>query len=94
MKVTADTAQVTSPLVVKVGAKFLLYFNAFTNGIVQAIINFATESFVAHRVGGDIPPVGKGIGLCFALFSMQMLASACTHHFFYRSASTGKRYLP
>ncbi|KAF8896247.1 ABC transporter [Infundibulicybe gibba] len=71
LKVIGDTAQVTSPLLVK------------------AIINFATESFVGHRTGGPVPHIGKGIGLTFGLLALQVIASLATHHFFYRSTSTG-----
>ncbi|KAF8199630.1 ATP-binding cassette transporter YOR1 [Pholiota molesta] len=71
LKVVGDTAQVTSPLVVK------------------AIIKFATDSYVGHRLGTSVPPIGTGIGLTFALLVMQLIASLCTHHFFYRSTSTG-----
>jgi len=71
LKLIGDTAQVTSPLVVK------------------AIINFAGESYVGHRLGQPVPGIGKGIGLTFVLFFMQVIASLCTHHFFYRSTATG-----
>lgn len=73
LKVTGDTAQVTSPLLVK------------------AIIKFATDSYTGHRTGdySSIPPIGRGIGLTFGLLGLQVIASLCTHHFFYRSASTG-----
>jgi len=67
LKVIGDTAQITSPLVVK------------------AIINFATDSFTAHKSGRPAPGVGSGIGLAFGLLGMQLLASACTHQMFYRS---------
>ncbi|PFH53092.1 hypothetical protein AMATHDRAFT_73621 [Amanita thiersii Skay4041] len=72
LKIVGDTAQVTSPLLVK------------------AIIRFATESYAGHRFGTNpVPPIGKGIGLGFGLLALQLVASLCTHHFFYRSASTG-----
>ncbi|KAF9484351.1 ABC transporter [Pholiota conissans] len=71
LKVVGDTAQVTSPLVVK------------------AIIKFATESYAGHRLGTPVPSIGEGVGLTFALLVMQIIASLCTHHFFYRSTSTG-----
>ncbi|TBU24051.1 ABC transporter [Dichomitus squalens] len=73
LKLIADVSQVTSPLLVK------------------AIINFATESYTAFKLGhGDeAPPIGKGIGLAIGLFAIQLLSSLCTHHFFYRAASTG-----
>ncbi|KDR78881.1 hypothetical protein GALMADRAFT_244520 [Galerina marginata CBS 339.88] len=71
LKVVGDTAQVTSPLVVK------------------AIIKFATESYSGHMLHQPVPSIGKGIGLTFVLLAMQLVASLCTHHFFYRSMSTG-----
>ena len=74
MKVIGDTAQVTAPLVVK------------------AIVNFATRSYVNHGIPGSaskVPPIGIGIGLTFALLSLQIITSLCTHHFFYRSTSAG-----
>ncbi|KIK62471.1 hypothetical protein GYMLUDRAFT_41922 [Collybiopsis luxurians FD-317 M1] len=70
-KVIGDTAQVTSPLLVK------------------AIVQFATESYVNHRIGGPIPPIGKGIGMAIGLLCLQICASLCTHQFFYRSAGSG-----
>ncbi|KAF5382133.1 hypothetical protein D9615_004305 [Tricholomella constricta] len=71
LKVVGDTAQVTSPLLVK------------------AIINFATDSYVGHKLGTTVPPIGKGIGFAFGLIALQVIASLCTHHFFYRATSTG-----
>ncbi|TFK46118.1 ABC transporter [Heliocybe sulcata] len=71
MKVISDTAQVTSPLIVK------------------ALINFGNESYSAHRNGLTPPPVGRGIGLAIGLLLLQLLASVCTHHFFYRATATG-----
>lgn len=73
MKLTADIATVLSPLIVK------------------ALINFSTDSYNAHLAGDsqNAPPVGKGIGLAFALLAIQVLSSVCTHHFFYRAMSTG-----
>ncbi|TFY56998.1 hypothetical protein EVG20_g8713 [Dentipellis fragilis] len=71
LKVIGDTAQVTSPLIVK------------------ALINFATDSYVAHQTGGKAPGIGKGIGLAFGLMGLQVIGSLCTHHFFYRSSSSG-----
>ncbi|OBZ72495.1 Oligomycin resistance ATP-dependent permease YOR1 [Grifola frondosa] len=73
LKLIADVATVLSPLLVK------------------ALINFATESYSAHRAGqlGDIPPVGKGVGIAIGLLAIQTLSSLCTHHFFYRATSTG-----
>ncbi|KAG6832807.1 hypothetical protein H0H92_009426 [Tricholoma furcatifolium] len=71
LKVFGDTAQVTSPLLVK------------------AIINFATASYKGHITGTKVPPVGEGIGYAFGLILLQIVASLCTHHFFYRAMSSG-----
>ncbi|KAH9989454.1 ABC transporter [Russula vinacea] len=71
LKVIGDTAQVTSPLLLK------------------SIINFTTASYIAHREGIRAPGVGKGIGYAIALVFLQLIASFCQHHFFYRSTSTG-----
>ncbi|KAG6909964.1 hypothetical protein DXG01_014233 [Tephrocybe rancida] len=70
-KVIGDTAQVTSPLLVK------------------AIINFATASYVGHRAGTKVPPIGDGIAYAFGLIALQIITSLCTHHFFYRATSSG-----
>jgi hypothetical protein len=55
----------------------------------KALINFASESFRNHELGLPVPGIGKGIGLAFALFLLQVIASLCTNQFFYRSMSTG-----
>jgi len=57
--------------------------------VYQEIIKFAAESYVGHRAGQNVPPIGLGIGLTFALLTLQVIASLGTHHFFYRSTSTG-----
>jgi hypothetical protein len=56
---------------------------------LQAIIKFSQESYAAHHAGTPSPGIGKGIGLSFGLFGLQVVASVCTHHFFYRATSTG-----
>lgn len=57
----------------------------------KALITFTTDSYIDHRlpVHRKPPPLGKGIGLAFALLALQVISSLCTHHFFYRSTSTG-----
>lgn len=90
LKVIGDTAQVTSPLVVKVRHLHLFSLQpSLMFCSTQALINFATQSYAAHRLGQPAPPIGKGIGLAFGLFLMQIVGSLCQHHFFYRSTSTG-----
>ncbi|KAI0283629.1 ABC transporter [Russula aff. rugulosa BPL654] len=71
LKVIADTAQVTTPLV----QKFL--------------INFATDSYVAHRDGIQPPGTGKGIGLVIVLVILQLVSSLSENHSVYRTTSTG-----
>lgn len=73
IKVIGDLAQILSPLVTK------------------ALIDFSTQSYYSKRAypGFVMPPVGKGIGLAFGLWFMQILYSVCTNQFFVRSASTG-----
>jgi hypothetical protein len=90
-KVAGDTAQITSPLVVKV--RFYCFplphplINIFVRS--KAIINFATESFANHQLGLPVPGIGKGVGLAIALFCLQVISSLCNNQFFYRSMSTG-----
>ena len=55
----------------------------------QSIINFTTTSYIAHREGIRAPGIGKGIGYAIALVFLQLIASLCQHHFFYRGTSTG-----
>ncbi|KAG6900221.1 hypothetical protein C0993_001290 [Termitomyces sp. T159_Od127] len=55
----------------------------------QAIINFATESYVGHKTGAKVPAIGVGIGYAFGLIALQIIGSLCMHHFFYRATSTG-----
>ena len=57
--------------------------------VFQSLITFATKSYVAHREGIQAPSIGRGIGLALALVILQIIASLCQHHFFYRSISTG-----
>ncbi|KAI0693122.1 ABC transporter [Cytidiella melzeri] len=59
--------------------------------VVKALITFAQQSWAALQEGdtGAAPHIGKGIGLAFGLLGMQLFASACQHHYFYRATSTG-----
>ncbi|KAF8258908.1 ABC transporter [Lactarius quietus] len=71
LKVAGDTAQVTSPLILK------------------SLVNFATDSYVAHREGSQAPGVGRGIALAIGLAILQLFGSLCQHHFYYRATSAG-----
>ncbi|GAA5839463.1 hypothetical protein JCM3766R1_003553 [Sporobolomyces carnicolor] len=73
LKIISDGLNVTSPLV------------------TRALITYGTSVYFAHR---DVPgytadPIGKGIGLAFGLWGMQIVASICLHHFFANSAGVG-----
>ncbi|KAN0132956.1 hypothetical protein V8E53_009321 [Lactarius tabidus] len=71
LKVVGDTAQETSPLVVK------------------SLIQFATDSYDAHRDGLPTPGVGRGVALAITLAVLQFFGSLCQHHSLYRSNSSG-----
>jgi ABC-type multidrug transport system fused ATPase/permease subunit len=57
--------------------------------VFQSFINFATDSYVAHREGLPAPGVGRGIALAIGLVILQLFGSLCQHHFYYRSTSSG-----
>ncbi|KAI5833117.1 hypothetical protein K523DRAFT_413569, partial [Schizophyllum commune Tattone D] len=73
LKVIGDTAQVTSPLLVKAIIKF---------GTDSYAAHLRGDN-------GAAPPIGQGVGLAVGLFLLQFVASLGTHHFFYRAASSG-----
>lgn len=73
-KVLGDTAQITSPLVVK----------AIIHFATESYVNSRRPNST-----NKIPSIGEGIGLTFCLLALQIISSLCTHHFFYRSAGTG-----
>ncbi|PWN53455.1 putative YOR1-ABC transporter [Violaceomyces palustris] len=58
--------------------------------VLKQIIKFAQQRYAALDNPALEPPhVGKGIGLAFGLFFMQLLSSLCMHQFFWRSMSVG-----
>ncbi|KAH9068488.1 ABC transporter [Lactarius deliciosus] len=71
LMVAGDTAQVTSPLILK------------------SLIEFATDSYVAHREKLPAPGAGRGIVLAFGLVILQLFSTLCQNHSFYRSTSSG-----
>ncbi|KAF9500249.1 multidrug resistance-associated ABC transporter [Pleurotus eryngii] len=69
----ADTLRTTTPLVIKV------------------LLNWLTESYIYHHLPDEVKAaaavsqprgIGFGIGLAFALFAMQQMASLLNNHFF------------
>jgi ABC-type multidrug transport system fused ATPase/permease subunit len=90
LKVVGDTAQETSPLVVKVGTFVYLYTHLLIQvPIFQSLIQFATDSYDAHRDGLPTPGVGRGVALAITLAVLQFFGSLCQHHSLYRSNSSG-----
>ncbi|GAA5893310.1 uncharacterized protein JCM6883_007628 [Sporobolomyces salmoneus] len=73
LKVISDGLNVTSPLV------------------TRALITYGTSVYLSDRnvPGYTADPIGKGIGLAFGLWGMQIVASICLHHFFANSAGVG-----
>ncbi|KAF8273331.1 P-loop containing nucleoside triphosphate hydrolase protein [Lactarius quietus] len=57
--------------------------------ILKSLVNFSTDSYVAHRKGLQAPGIGRGIALAIGLAILQLFGSLCQHHFFYRSTSSG-----
>ena len=57
--------------------------------VFQSLIEFATNSYVAHREGIQAPGIGKGIRLVIALVILQLVGSLCEKHYWYRATSTG-----
>ncbi|KAJ6572650.1 P-loop containing nucleoside triphosphate hydrolase protein [Mycena sp. CBHHK59/15] len=73
LKLFADVAQITTPLIV--GA--IIDFSTDSYDAHQ------------HNPRGKIPPISKGIGLALGLAGLQLITSLCQHHAYYRSISTG-----
>ncbi|SCZ99314.1 BZ3500_MvSof-1268-A1-R1_Chr7-2g09480 [Microbotryum saponariae] len=73
IKVVADTAQVTSPLVTKA----LIQFSTKAYNHAKGVPGYEPQS------------VGYGVALAIIVWLMQVIASLGSHQFFARSASTG-----
>lgn len=72
-KIVGDLAQVCSPLITKQIIYFVTDASAYANSLP----------------GSSNPPVGRGIGLAFALLFLQIIYSVCTAQMFSRSAQVG-----
>lgn len=57
--------------------------------MLQALINFASESYDAHSAGTAAPSIGRGLGLAFGLLALQWLIMLLNVHAFHRSFTTG-----
>ncbi|CAA7266731.1 unnamed protein product [Cyclocybe aegerita] len=57
--------------------------------LVQAIVNFASNSYATRSNPEDAPPIWKGIAMIIGLVLMQAISSLCTHHSWYRAMASG-----
>ncbi|KAG1891771.1 ABC protein [Suillus fuscotomentosus] len=57
--------------------------------VLRQIILFAEERSAAIIAGTPGPNIGRGIAMAFGLFGLTVMASICTHQFFWRSMATG-----
>lgn len=67
-------------------AALMQVFSPFTT---RYLINFASETYVAHRTGTPAPEVGKGVGLVIGIVAMQVCQSMGMNQFFYRGMIAG-----
>ncbi|KAG1747098.1 ABC protein [Suillus paluster] len=57
--------------------------------VLRQIIVFAEERSAAIIAGEPVPNVGRGVAMAFGLFALAVIASICTHQFFWRSMTAG-----
>ncbi|KAG0698327.1 ABC protein, partial [Suillus ampliporus] len=57
--------------------------------VLRQIIVFAEERSAAIIAGEPMPNVGRGVAMALGLFALTVIASICTHQFFWRSMATG-----
>lgn len=67
-------------------ASILQVIGPFT---LRYLIAFAAEAYSAQKRGVSGPPIGRGVGLVFAITIMQMVQSMTTNHFIYRGQLVG-----
>src|SRR6266403_2230232 len=91
LKVIGDTAQITSPIILKVDTFYRICFAppVTITLVFQSLIKFVATSYDAHGEGIPAPGIGKGIVLAIGLVIMQLIGSLCQHHFYYRATTTG-----
>ncbi|KAG1733609.1 ABC protein [Suillus paluster] len=57
--------------------------------VLRQIIVFAEERSAAIIAGEPVPNIGRGIAMALGLFALTLMASVCTHQYFWRSMETG-----
>lgn len=95
-RIIADVLQATAPLVMRYNAErpspsvapFQTHSNKVLCPLRRELIDFLDNSYY-RRSSSSSPNIGKGIGLAFGLFAMQLVSTICTSQFFYHGASSG-----
>lgn len=57
--------------------------------VLRYLIQFASEAWIADRLGQSAPSVGRGIGIAVAVTIMQVIQSLGINHFIYRGMMVG-----
>jgi len=57
--------------------------------LLRYLIAFAAEAYVAKHEGRPEPPLGRGIGLVFAILCLAICQTTCTNQFIYRGMMNG-----
>ena len=70
---------------------FASIFQVMSPYTLRYLIAFATEAYLSHRdpIHHRPPPIGRGIGLTFAVTAMQIFQTLGTNHFIYRGMIVG-----
>jgi len=57
--------------------------------LLRYLIAFAADAYVAKREGRLEPPLGRGVGLVFAILILAICQTTCTNQFMYRGMMNG-----
>ncbi|KAG0705755.1 ABC protein [Suillus ampliporus] len=57
--------------------------------VLRQIVVFAEERSAAITAGEPVPNIGRGIAMAIGLFALTVIASVCSHQYFWRSMLTG-----
>jgi len=57
--------------------------------LLRYLIAFAADAYVAKQHGRPEPPLGRGIGLVFAILCLAVCQTTCTNQFMYRGMMNG-----
>lgn len=68
---------------------FANLFTVFAPFTLRYLIQFATDAYVAQKIGAPAPHIGKGVGLVLGVTAMQVCQSLGMSHFIYRGVMVG-----